>query len=185
VRYQDRFVQRLFRQYKDLGLYEDTIFVVMADHGEGFGEHGVRQHDNSIYGEGVRIPLLVHDPAKAVARRVVTPLQSTVVLPTVADMLGYDIIGGRYAAAPITASRHQPVRIACFVDDRCLASIRGNEKYVFHFGQRPDEFFDLAADPKESENLIAHQDRNKIAALRADLLRWRAEVRAQSATAGW
>jgi lipoteichoic acid synthase len=184
VRYQDRFVQRLFQQYKDLGLYDDTIFVVMADHGEGFGEHGVRQHDNTIYGEGVRIPLLIHDPANRVARQVARPLQPTVMLPTVVDLLGYQVTGGRYPAAPITEPDDAPIRLACFVDDRCLASIRGNEKYVFHFGQRPDEFFNLGTDPDERHNLIAGQDRNKIAALRADLLRWRAEVRARSAGGG-
>src|SRR3712207_8950988 len=44
MRYQDFFLRNLFDQYKDLGLYEDTIFIVFGDHGEGFEEHGVKQH---------------------------------------------------------------------------------------------------------------------------------------------
>ncbi|MGH3147525.1 MAG: LTA synthase family protein, partial [Rubrobacter sp.] len=47
VRYQDFFLRNLFAQYRELGLYEDTIFVILGDHGEGFGEHGLKQHDNT------------------------------------------------------------------------------------------------------------------------------------------
>lgn len=177
IRYQDRFVKRLIEQYKRLGLYDSTVFVILADHGEGFGEHGRRQHDNTVYNEGVKIPLLIHDPADPRPRRVETPVQQTGVLATVADLLGYRIDGGQYAASSILSSSDEPVRIACYGDDRCLASIRGTKKYIFHFGQRPDEYFDLATDPGETNNLLASQDRNAITELREDLLRWRAEVR--------
>jgi lipoteichoic acid synthase len=187
VRYQDRFVKRLIQQYKRLGLYRDTIFVVMADHGEGFGEHGLRQHDNTIYSEGIQIPLLIHDPAKPRPQRLTHPVQSTGVLPTVADLLGFDIVGGSYAGTSFVHPASSPegaasrIRIACWVDDRCMASIHGDEKYIFHFRQRPDEFFDLSTDPEERHNLIEQQDPDKIAALRADLLRWRAHVRGMTA----
>ena len=180
IRYQDRFVKRLIQQYKRLGLYDNTVFVIMADHGEGFGEHDRRQHDNTVYDEGVKIPLLIHDPLDPRPRRLEAPVQPTAVLATVADLLGYRIEGGRYAASSMLAPSAEPVRIACYGDDRCLASIRGTEKYIFHFGQRPDEYFDLATDPGETNNLLAQQDRHKIAELREDLLRWRAEVRSMT-----
>ena len=185
VRYGDRFVQRLIQQYKDLGLYDNTVFVIMADHGEGFGEHGLRQHDNTIYTEGVKIPLLVHDPRTPRARHVEAPVQLTSVLPTIVERLGFDVTGGRYPADSLDAARGQdPVRIACYVDNACLASITGTEKYIFHFGRQPDEYFDLATDPQERHNLISQQDPDHIAALRADLLRWRAQVRSQTARHG-
>jgi hypothetical protein len=62
VRYQDFFLRNLIDQYKELGLYEDTVFVLYGDHGEAFGEHERFQHDNVPYEEGLRIPLLIHDP---------------------------------------------------------------------------------------------------------------------------
>lgn len=64
VRYVDFFTKNLIQQYKDLGLYEDTIFIVYGDHGEGFAEHGVRGHDNVIHEEGLRVPLIIHDPQR-------------------------------------------------------------------------------------------------------------------------
>jgi len=41
LRYQDIFLKNLMDQYKELGLYEDTIFVIYGDRGEAFGEHPV------------------------------------------------------------------------------------------------------------------------------------------------
>jgi len=46
LRLQDIFLRNLFDQYKELGLYDDTIFVIFGDHGEAFGEHGRFQHDD-------------------------------------------------------------------------------------------------------------------------------------------
>jgi hypothetical protein len=62
LRYQDFFVRNLIEQYKELGYYEETIFVVYGDHGEGFGEHGRWRHEDVIWEEGARVPLLIHAP---------------------------------------------------------------------------------------------------------------------------
>jgi lipoteichoic acid synthase len=97
VRYVDSFLRNLIEQYKALGLYEDTIFVFYSDHGEAFGEHGLNQHDNAPYEEGLRIPLLVHDPQRFQAgKRVGAPVNELDVLPTVLDLLGYRLEGGEY-----------------------------------------------------------------------------------------
>ncbi|HEY6751754.1 MAG TPA: LTA synthase family protein [Rubrobacteraceae bacterium] len=48
LRLQDIFLKNLFDQYKELGLYEDTIFVLFGDHGEGFKEHGRDMHGDTI-----------------------------------------------------------------------------------------------------------------------------------------
>ena len=50
------------------------------------------------------------------------------------------------------------MRVACQSDNRCLAQIDGTTKYVHHFGNRPDEVFDLATDPDERHNLIDDVD---------------------------
>ena len=60
LRYQDFFVRNLIEQYKELGHYEDTIFVLYGDHGEDFGEHGRFRHEDVIWEEGARVPLIVH-----------------------------------------------------------------------------------------------------------------------------
>jgi lipoteichoic acid synthase len=179
VAYLDHFVRNVIEQYKELGLYEDTIFVIYGDHGEGFGEHGRYQHDDTIYEEGLRVPLIIHVPGRFEnGRRVEGLVDHLDILPTVADLLGYRIEGGDYPGhsllRPIPEDR--TLRFSCYHDYKCLASIRGHEKYIYHYGRQPEELFDLAEDPEERHNLAPQADPAKLRRLREDLLRWRASV---------
>ena len=179
VSYQDQFLEKLFQQYKDLGLYEDTVFVVLGDHGEGFGEHGLYQHDNTIYNEGLRIPLLVHDPKNPKPSRVEEPVNEMDVLPTLADTLGYDVAGGEYPGTSMRAPiKDRTLSAGCYRESSCLASIDGDQKYIYHFGNRPEEVFDLSKDPQEKTNLAEERDKDALEDRRYDLLAWQARVMA-------
>ncbi len=181
VRYVDFFVRNLIRQYKELGLYEDTIFVFYGDHGEAFGEHHRYQHDNVPYEEGLRIPLLVHDPRRfPEGERVGTPVNQLDALPTVLDLLGYGVEGGEYQgvslAGPLPDGR--TLMASCWYEDECLASVTGDEKYVYHYGDRPEELFDLSEDPLERDSLAGESPDGMLDERRRELLRWAAGVEA-------
>ncbi len=179
VRYQDFFLKNLFAQYKELGLYEDTIFVILGDHGEGFGEHGLKQHDNTIYDEGLHIPLLIHDPRRPEDRRIEVPVTELDVLPTLANLLGYRIGGGIYpGTSMLSASEDRTLMASCYHEQTCLARMKENEKYIYSYGNRGEEFYDLSKDPNERNNLIEEQNEKKIDRLRNDLLAWEARVEA-------
>ncbi len=180
VAYQDRFLEKLVQQYKDLGLYENTIFVVMGDHGEGFGEHGRRQHDDTIYEEGLEVPMLIHDPERFDGGvRIEGPANQLDLLPTLTGLLGYDITGGTYPGSPLYALPDgRPVMVSCYHDRKCLASIEGSEKYIYHFDNQDEEFFDLAEDPEEKSNIIDEQPAEEIERRREELLAWSAKVNA-------
>ncbi|HZG64044.1 MAG TPA: hypothetical protein VEY13_11130, partial [Rubrobacteraceae bacterium] len=57
----------------------------------------------------------------------------------------------------------------------CLASIKGTEKYIYHFDDKPEELFDLSKDPAEKNNLAA-QNPQEVERRRQELLEWRSEV---------
>jgi phosphoglycerol transferase MdoB-like AlkP superfamily enzyme len=180
VAYQDRFLEKLIQEYKHLGLYEDTIFVVMGDHGEGFGEHGRRQHDDTIYEEGLKVPMLIHDPKRFDGGvRIEGPANQLDILPTLTGLLGYDITSGTYPGSPLYALPDgRPVMVSCYHDRKCLASIEGSEKYVYHFDNQDEEFFDLVEDPEEKQNIIDEQPSEEIERRRDELLAWSAKVNA-------
>ena len=180
VRYQDRFLRNLFEQYKKLGIYENTTFVVFGDHGEGFGEHGLKQHDNTIYEEGLHIPLLIHQPGRWDGGATVGPAVSELdVLPTVADLLGSGVRGGAYpGTSMLSPPEVRTLRASCYHEHTCLASIRDDEKYVYHYGNKAEEYFDLSEDPYEKNNIIGQQSEAEIQALRNDLLKWEGRVEA-------
>ncbi len=99
LRYQDFFVRNLINQYKELGHYEDMVFVIYGDHGEGFGEHGRWRHEDVIWEEGARVPLIIHAPwFFEDGERVEGLVNHTDILPTVLDLLGYELPEGNTQA---------------------------------------------------------------------------------------
>jgi len=179
IRLEDIFLKNLMDQYKELGLYDNTIFVIYGDHGEGFGEHGRFQHDDTIWEEGIKVPLIIHAPGVFEGGRQVEGLSDhTDILPTVMEMLGYKVKGGTYPGYsllhPIPEDR--TLRFSCFHQNACLARIRGHEKYIYHYDNRPDELFDLSKDPLETQNLAGNQGEEELNKRRKDLLEWRSGV---------
>lgn len=57
-----------------------------------------------------------------------------------------------------------------------MTRIEGTEKYVYHFGDQPDEVFDLSADPQELNNIAGQYPPEELEAWRSELLEWRARV---------
>ena len=178
IRLQDVFLESLFDQYKDLGLYEDTVFVILGDHGEAFGEHGLYTHGNTPHEEALRIPMIVHDPRRLEnGARVEAPVSQLDVLPTVADLLGYEIDGGAYQGSSLLGPlpEDRSLHFSCWGAEACLASLEGNEKYIYYYDNQPEQLFDLSEDPLEQENLASErqEDAQK---RRSELLAWRSRV---------
>jgi arylsulfatase A-like enzyme len=188
MRLQDNFLRGLIDQYKELGLYDNTIFVIYGDHGEGFGEHGLYVHDDIPYQEGLKVPLIIHAPGLLEGALRVDGLSNhTDILPTVLEMLGYEVKDGEYPGysllRPIPEER--PLFFSCFHEDQCLASIEGNEEYIYHYGNRPDEIFDLAEDPLEQNDLAGEYSQDELDKRHDDgLLEWQSSVNATYNSAG-
>jgi lipoteichoic acid synthase len=179
VRYQDFFLRNLFDQYRELGLYDETTFIVFGDHGEGFDEHGLKQHDNTIYEEGLRIPFFIHQPGRWEGGEGVEPTVNELdILPTVADLLGYEVRGAYPGSSMLSPPEDRTLMASCYHEHTCLASISGDEKYIYHYGNKADEYFDLSSDPYERHNIIEQQSEERIKALREDLLSWESRVTA-------
>ncbi|MFB6350493.1 MAG: LTA synthase family protein, partial [Bradymonadaceae bacterium] len=177
VHYVDQFIKSVIKQYKELGLYEDTLFVIVGDHGEGFKEHGRTQHDNVIWEEGLRTPLLVHNPDKSDqgARRVGEPVSHRDIVPTIADILGYEIQNANLPGKSLLeVDEVRPLMSHCWYERRCMARIVGDKKYIHHFNNRSDQFFDLSQDPLEETNLAGR--RSNLDQWKKKLFEWRTGI---------
>jgi arylsulfatase A-like enzyme len=90
------------------GRFDDSLIIVLADHGEHFGERGRFDHSYSLDPELIHIPLIVKRPGQERPGRVATPVSQVDVLPTVAGIVG--IKGPEVDGRPLPRSDVDGVR---------------------------------------------------------------------------
>jgi len=176
VSYVDHEIGRLFDRLRASGEWEHTLVVVVADHGEGLGDHGWDYH-RILYQEQIRVPLLVRIPGQASAPSVAGTVRTTDIAPTVLDYLGLRAPrtpSGR-SLRPLLEGRPDAPRTA-FADQ-----INGYDLNAGMLSQRPfddflygvvdagwklvwrplhpqaSELFDLANDPRELQNRFGEE----------------------------
>ena len=89
VLWADQNVGNAIAMLKDRGLWDESIFIFLSDHGEEIGDHGGWFHGQSVYEELVRVPLLIHFPnGEFAGQRVTTPVSLVDVMPTILDYVG-------------------------------------------------------------------------------------------------
>ena len=89
IYFTDREIGRLIDHLDRLGLSEDTVVAVTADHGDEFFEHGDKGHQKTLYDEVVRVPWIVRQPGTIPADRVVEEQTRHVdQMPTLLGLLG-------------------------------------------------------------------------------------------------
>lgn len=87
VKETDRLVGEVMEKLRALGRLDDTIVVVVADHGELLGEHGEIGHGFHVNQEVLHVPLLIREPGGGPARRITQRASLIDFLPTIAERL--------------------------------------------------------------------------------------------------
>jgi arylsulfatase A-like enzyme len=87
VAFVDRGIGRVLDAIDQLGLTGTTIVAITADHGEEFGEHGIRFHAHSLYNQVVGIPLIVRAPGCR-PRVIDAPVSLIDLAPTLLELAG-------------------------------------------------------------------------------------------------
>jgi arylsulfatase A-like enzyme len=165
------------------GRAAETLVAVTADHGEGFGEHGLYLHGNSYYDELMRVPLIVAGPGVRPGRRVTEPVSHVDLMPTLADLFGVECLESPRGRSLARLLRGEPApdladRVHYLVsplrESESDALVRGRLKLIAADQDRALELYDLLADPAERSNLAAARPE-----LAHDLLRQLRRVRAE------
>jgi choline-sulfatase len=166
VSYVDDQIGTLLGALADGCFADDTIVMLLADHGDMLGERGLWYKMN-FFEPACRIPLIVHAPRRFDARRVAASASLVDLLPTLCELAGLD--GGSYAT-PLDGNSLVPQLagapgrgevIGEYLAEGALAPLvmikRGRFKFV-HSPVDPDQLYDLADDPDERQNLAAAGD---------------------------
>ena len=164
INHVDHFIKALFQQYKDLGLYRNTLFVIVGDHAESFGQyHRPLQHNNNLYNEGIHIPLLIHNPVLIPKQKIISRVTSLYdIAPTLTDLLNLKTDKPFRGLSLLASKGHEAIYSKCWYDDLCLSRTDENYKYIYNFEDMPEELYDLKNDPTEQNNIAAqHPDQMK------------------------
>jgi arylsulfatase A-like enzyme/Tfp pilus assembly protein PilF len=156
----DDLVGRLVAELKRLGRYDEALIVLVADHGEGLGDHGELRHGVLLYEETVRVPIVIKLP-RGVARgtRRAGTASLVDVVPTVLkqlgiapprDLDGVPIFAPALAGRRLYAETWYPRLRLGWSELRLLV----DERYAAIDGPAP-ELYDLARDPRERNDLAA------------------------------
>ncbi len=195
VSYCDDWTARIMETLTSLQLGEETIVILLADHGDMLGERALWYKMNFFEGSA-RIPLIVHAPSRFSPSRIGAPVSLVDVLPTLLDIAGIEqasidpLAGeslvalcngaespGRGPGRGTAAGISERTVIGEYMAEGSVAPIvmirRGSLKYV-HCPADPDQLFDLAVDPNELQNLASEPGfATQISDMRAEVLqRW-------------
>jgi hypothetical protein len=174
LHYADQALGELLDGLRRRGLERSTLFVILGDHGEAFGEHpGNVGHTLAVYEENLRVPLLFAAPGLLHAPLRCARTTSLVdVAPTVLDLLGQSAPQawqGRSLLDPAPG-------LALFGTDYSLGLLGlrdGRWKCIHELDSGRTSLYDLEADPGEQADL-AETLPDRAAAYRDHLTRWAA-----------
>jgi arylsulfatase A-like enzyme len=169
IHFVDQTLESLVKELRDRGLWQETILVVTADHGEEFMDHGGVKHGRTLYHELLRVPMLFAGAGladhPAAGQRLGGVVRNLDLGPTLLELAGLTVpesfegtsLAGilsdlslgdspvelAYARAPVSA------RIP---ELRSLTDGRWHLIVDVESGDR--ELYDLASDPAETKSIV-------------------------------
>ncbi len=161
IAYSDESLGTIIRHLEELGVYDRTLVVFTADHGEGLGEHNELTHSMLVYNSTLRVPLIVRVPGAPGGRVVEQQVATADILPTILALLDLPSPEGVQGRDLSPALRGEELpRRALYAETlsprlahrwgELRALYDGDYKYIF--GPRP-ELYDVARDPNELRDL--------------------------------
>jgi len=153
IRYSDRCFGDFVRFLKKETLYDRTLMVIAADHGEHLGEHGLSQHGGKAWDAVIKTPLILRLPGKVPAgTRIDYFTENVDILPTLVGLTGVSVPAGKVFDGDNIFELTPESESAKWALTR--ESIRSKEfKYIIDKETGEELLYELKEDPAEKNNL--------------------------------
>jgi len=173
ISYLDYQLGRLFDWMEKSGRIDDTMIVIMADHGESLGERGIFKHSTLLYNEQARVPMIIYLPG--LPARTIADYVSTIDLgPTMLNAVGLDypiecagvnlvpLMRGEAFVHPPVYGEQTTQDVSPFVlpeksvspeQKKYMIISQDGFKLIYNRDHYSFELFDLTNDPREVHNL--------------------------------
>lgn len=164
ISFVDEQIGSVLAALSESGMADDTIILLIGDHGEMLGERDLWYKMNFFEG-GVRVPMIVHAPGRFAPRRVAASVSLVDLLPTLTDLAGGDVPDDMVPAGEGTSLLPHLLGVVGadealgeYLGEAAIAPIvmirRDRWKFI-HSPVDPDQLFDLVSDPDELLNRAA------------------------------
>jgi phosphoglycerol transferase MdoB-like AlkP superfamily enzyme len=174
VRYTDSFIAAVDNELARLNLTEQTIFCVVGDHGEAFGEHGRFGHEGMAFDEVLRVPFVLRSPSLIEAGvKTDKPVGSIDLTPTLLALSGLDISSAGFAGVSVLSGEpvERKLYFSAWMDPSPAGFIKNGRKFVFDPVNNSVFAFDLRQDPAETR--IQQLSRQRALEIATDIAEWR------------
>lgn len=163
VAYADRCVGRVIDKLKTLGLYDSTMIIITADHGEGQEEHGEATHGYFVYHSTTKVPLIIKLPNRTEARRIAEKVALVDVFPTLLEYVGIpapETVHGQ-SLVPFFSGGHGPGGERDIFSESLMATRFGCSSLLAletpgwkYIQSSKPELYDLVQDREELNNVV-------------------------------
>lgn len=166
LQYLDDQIGRLVNHIQNSGYADNTVVVLIADHGEEFLDHGRWGHwESNLFDEILRVPLIMWIPNGPQGRVIRQQVRLLDLMPTILDLCGYPISDGLMGTSMASLLQQGEPK---YDGKETISEMRRDPwhriavrtesfKYIWD-NKRPDqpELYDLRTDPGERENVRDH-----------------------------
>lgn len=186
----EKLIGRLLKTLDVLDITDDTILVIMSDHGTNLGEHPAKQipwrkpgrvypQHTTMYDHDLKVAMIIRGGDLPEGKKVRGTIGSVDLVPTLLDLVGiptegYDFDGrsllsmiekGEAAGREIYSEDMFEAR-----GEGALQSIRSDDlKFIRNLTLGTEEFYDLRNDQQEKNNIIKEIDKDRAIELRKKL----------------
>lgn len=176
IRYVDDRVRELIGMFQQRGMLENTLVIIVSDHGEHLDTHGLWSHRFLAYNDLTHVALMIREPGRTTALRIETPVQPSDLFTTVLQFAGSTFdrpspyVSRDLLAVAKRGGEDRIVVSECrsfpdkpkWTTDPVISHLAtpqvtaqdGRFKYMAS-GDGMVELFDLTADPNETRNVYA------------------------------
>ncbi len=172
--YTDKFLAALDVELSNMNISNNTIFCVIGDHGEAFGEHGQLGHALISYDEVLRIPFCIRAPFLVdPGTKIDEPVSSVDMAPTVLSLMGFDTSGAGFNGMNMLGAipDGRKVYFSGWMQEGPAGYVMGNRKFIYDPTNEETYMYDLKNDPGELNRIYLFEDRAQ--EVMEDVIAWR------------
>ena len=166
LQYLDDQIGRLIDHIQNSGHADNTVVILVADHGEEFLDHGRWGHwESNLFDEILRVPLIMWIPNRPHGQVIRQQVRLLDLMPTILDLCGYPISNGLMGTSMASLLQQGESK---YEGEETISEMRRDPwhriavrtesfKYIWD-SKQPDqpELYDLRTDPGETHNVWDH-----------------------------